>query len=413
LPWDDSGEYVRSGHKAPGNYDTCRTIDIDREQGIKATYCRLKDKDSWEIQSYLFSKEKGWTVEKAKEWFGRHQASALRLRFFASLQDTYEEDGRHYATFYLMDTSVNCNNWRVTDEALAQALPNLKEKPLSAIPGYRVDHVSQPLDVGNFVKADKPDSYAIGTAEITDPIAWEKIKAREWGPVSVELLANQIFCSVCGRDIKAEPCEHVQSREGHEVIPDFQFERVAFVSEPAYPMAGLLYAAGKGSLSPRGDEPKGAHNPEFKGGKERLSEDQRIAKLETELQAVTAEKDKINTELGQVKQANKDLKDEVDKVKAERHLEKVKEVVDLRMQAGLATDSNAETERIKALDDPTLMIMKADVKAFIVEKERMAKVTGPKTKYSAETGDELTRQTEDTRERFFGHKKSLLDGGAS
>ena len=413
MPWDESADYVRSGHKDPDLYETCRTIDVDKGEGVKAAYCRLKGADRWEIQSYLFAKDKGWTVEKAKEWFSRHQASALKLKFFASLQDVYEEDGRHYATFYLMDDSVNLNNWRVTDEALERALPGLRGRPLSAKPGYRVDHVSHPLDVGTFVKVDKPDGYAIGVAEITDPAAWEKIKTREWGPVSVELLANHVFCSKCGQDITSEPCEHVQSGEAHEVIPEFSFDRFAFVSDPAYPMAGLLYAASRDSLSPRGDEPKGAHNPEFKGGKERLSEDQRIAELQTKLNAVTAEKDQLKTELNQVKTNNEKMDAEIKSLKEARHQEKVSEVVDLRLKAGLASDRKVESDRLKPLDDVTLEIMKADMSAFIAEKERMAKVAGPKAKYSAEAGDELSKQTEDTRERFFGHKKSFLDGGAS
>lgn len=346
------------------------------------------------------------------------------MRFFASLQDVYEENGRHYATFYLMDTGVNRNNWRVTDEALEKALPSLIGKPLSAKPEYRVDHVSHPLDVGSWVKVDKPDGYAIGTAEITDPTAWEKIRAKEWGPVSVELQARKVTCSKCGQDITTEPCEHVQSREAHEVISEYSFDRFAFVSDPAYPLAGLLYAAGN-SQSPRGDEPKGALNPELKGGKERLPEDNEIAELKRQLTAVTAERDQFKqkfddanqkiAEKDELDKKVKDLQAELKQVKDERHLEKVKEVVNLRMQTGLATDANAETEKIKALDDPTLEIMKADVKAFVAEKERIVKLAGPKAKFQASNTDDLTKQVEDQREVLFGHRKSLFEkeGGAS
>lgn len=69
MPWEDpeDGDYIRSGHKDPG--DTCRTIDIDKEAGIKAIYCKYAD--GWAIQSYLFDKRDphNWTMSKAKKWF--------------------------------------------------------------------------------------------------------------------------------------------------------------------------------------------------------------------------------------------------------------------------------------------------------------------------------------------------------
>jgi len=70
-PWEETEEYIRSGHKESS--DTCRTIDISEEEGIKAVYCKYGDE--WEIQSYLFSRAKGWTVEKAKAWFEEHKGS--------------------------------------------------------------------------------------------------------------------------------------------------------------------------------------------------------------------------------------------------------------------------------------------------------------------------------------------------
>jgi hypothetical protein len=71
-PWEETEQYIRSGHKEPS--DTCRTIDIGEERGIKAIYCKYGDK--WDIQSYLFAKAKDWTVEKAKAWFTEHKSSA-------------------------------------------------------------------------------------------------------------------------------------------------------------------------------------------------------------------------------------------------------------------------------------------------------------------------------------------------
>ena len=85
--------------------------------------------------------------------------------------------------------------------------------------------------------------------------------------------------------------------------------------------------------------------------------------------------------------------------------------MELRLQAGLATDRNAEVEKLKELDDKTLGIMKGDVGAFIAEKERITRVAGPKAKFTAATQDEVQLKIEETRERFFGHRNSPPKGG--
>jgi len=68
-PWEETEENIRSGHKEPS--EQCRTIEISEGEGIKAIYCKYGEK--WDIQSYLFSKAKGWTMEKAKSWFTSHK----------------------------------------------------------------------------------------------------------------------------------------------------------------------------------------------------------------------------------------------------------------------------------------------------------------------------------------------------
>ena len=49
------------------------TIDISKEEGIKALYCG-KEK---EIATYLFLKEKGWTMAKARAWVKEHAKKYL------------------------------------------------------------------------------------------------------------------------------------------------------------------------------------------------------------------------------------------------------------------------------------------------------------------------------------------------
>ena len=79
MPWEDGQDYVRSGHRSPDDFekDSFRTITIDAEKGIKAVIGKPKGKDTTEVQSYLFAKDKDWTVDKAKAWFEKHKSEAL------------------------------------------------------------------------------------------------------------------------------------------------------------------------------------------------------------------------------------------------------------------------------------------------------------------------------------------------
>jgi hypothetical protein len=82
VPWEETDDYVRSGHVNPDNYDkdSMRTIDIDAGKGIKAVigcpkghFKNGKCEVGTQVQSYLFAKDKGWTVPKAKEWFEKSE----------------------------------------------------------------------------------------------------------------------------------------------------------------------------------------------------------------------------------------------------------------------------------------------------------------------------------------------------
>lgn len=50
-----------------------RTIVLNEEQGISALYGRPMDSDKWEVKTYLFDVNKGWTLEKAQKWVANHQ----------------------------------------------------------------------------------------------------------------------------------------------------------------------------------------------------------------------------------------------------------------------------------------------------------------------------------------------------
>ena len=77
MPWENTEKFIRSGHRSVEDFQagTLKTITIDEKEGIQAIVGKPKGKLTMEVQSYLFSKDKGWTVEKAKEWFEKHNAA--------------------------------------------------------------------------------------------------------------------------------------------------------------------------------------------------------------------------------------------------------------------------------------------------------------------------------------------------
>jgi hypothetical protein len=66
------------GHRDAEEFqkDTLKTITLNEKEGIKAVVGKPKGKHTMEVQSYLFEKDKGWTVEKAKAWFEKHHNPA-------------------------------------------------------------------------------------------------------------------------------------------------------------------------------------------------------------------------------------------------------------------------------------------------------------------------------------------------
>jgi len=78
LPWEQTEEFIRSGHKDINDFqsDSLRTIWISEKEGIKAVIGKKKGSQTTEVVSYLFIKEKGWTLEKAKKWFEEHENRA-------------------------------------------------------------------------------------------------------------------------------------------------------------------------------------------------------------------------------------------------------------------------------------------------------------------------------------------------
>jgi hypothetical protein len=78
MPWEETEEYIRSGHRSSDEFEkgSMRTIVISQEKGIKAIVGCPKGhfhdercEQGMNVLSFLFAKENGWTMSKAKKWF--------------------------------------------------------------------------------------------------------------------------------------------------------------------------------------------------------------------------------------------------------------------------------------------------------------------------------------------------------
>lgn len=78
---EETEEYIHIPVKDAGQFqgDSFRTINIDKEQGIKAVIGKLTGETKTTVQKYMFDKSKGWTMAKAKKWVKDHEKSIILI----------------------------------------------------------------------------------------------------------------------------------------------------------------------------------------------------------------------------------------------------------------------------------------------------------------------------------------------
>jgi hypothetical protein len=179
MPWEQSADYIRSGHRDQDEFEphSFRTVWISREEGIKAVVGKPKGKHSMEVVSFLFDVKKGWTVDKAKEWFEKHK------------QDSRFSPGREHFCFItpilekvvgkplrIRGIALSAGMSRNFNIYLEEELQKFATKLVGA-PVY-LEHVSALNAVGKVTNAAwSPSSKTIFyEAEIHDDETQEKIK---------------------------------------------------------------------------------------------------------------------------------------------------------------------------------------------------------------------------------------------
>jgi len=175
--WEETEEFIRSGHRSPDDFqpDSLRTITISEEEGIKAVIGKPKGQDTTEVQSYLFAKDKGWTIEKAKAWFEQHsQAKEHHVCFIAPFSVTKESLAeKPLKTKGIAMTAGMSRNFNIYTEDELQAFA----KKLIGSPVY-LEHVSATNAIGKVTKTEwNPESKVLFyEAEIHDEETAEKIR---------------------------------------------------------------------------------------------------------------------------------------------------------------------------------------------------------------------------------------------
>jgi phage I-like protein len=99
MPVDVTEEYIRIRQKDPGSFKKGAMKDgsdfnimtLDTAKGIRAIIGILKGKNTTEVQSYLFRRDKGWNATKAQAWVDKHKGGH-RSKEWQARASGYEGD---------------------------------------------------------------------------------------------------------------------------------------------------------------------------------------------------------------------------------------------------------------------------------------------------------------------------------
>jgi len=175
LPWEQTEEFIRSGHGDVKDFqsDSLRTIWISEEEGIKAVIGKKKDSETTEVISYIFMKEKGWTLDKAKQWLKEHETKTDHEHLYCLtpiLEKIIEKPLKIRGIALSPGISRNLNIY--AENELQQFASKLVGSPVY------IEHVSALGAVGKVTNATwNPESKTLFyEAEIYDDETQEKIR---------------------------------------------------------------------------------------------------------------------------------------------------------------------------------------------------------------------------------------------
>ncbi len=173
MPWENTEKSITSSHRTPEEFEgILKVIPLDEKIGIQAVVGKPKGKNTVEIQSYLFSKDKGWTMDKAKEWFNQHYDPGKDV-IYAGIPFTIAEK--------IMDQPLRIRGLAMTS-GISRNLNIYTPQELEAFAGKLVDapvyieHVTAASSVGKVVKTAWDGQNLSYEAEIFDEETAAKIR---------------------------------------------------------------------------------------------------------------------------------------------------------------------------------------------------------------------------------------------
>ena len=174
MPWDQTQNIIRSGHRNPENFDpeTLKTITLNEQEGIQAITAKPWKKQTTEIVSYLFSKEKNWTTEKAQQWFNNHEKKAKESFSWTGTIKNIPQTGNLIRGKALHPIrTIHPQEWPQIREYLKEEL----QKSAHTLAGTHLilDH-NKPID-GRVLGAEYEDGAIEYIAQLDDPTIAKQI----------------------------------------------------------------------------------------------------------------------------------------------------------------------------------------------------------------------------------------------
>lgn len=146
---------------------------------------------------------------------------------------SFEDSGKYFIKFFLLDATLNLNSWGVTESSLLANLDTFLGKPFVITPNFGHPEaasgdelliIQNNYKVGTILEVglDKHEKKAFGVAEITDPAAIELLRNGKVNFVSPSIVFN-------GMDVQDQ-------WDGTTIVNKFEGAHVAGVKDPAYGM---------------------------------------------------------------------------------------------------------------------------------------------------------------------------------
>lgn len=174
MSWENTEEHIQYGQRASEEFqqDTLKTLTLNDREGIQVTLGKPKEKQTMEVQGYLFSKKNGWTVETAKKWLTNNPSPTkqhvVTVLPFAIAEKIVDKPLKIQGLAMTIGMSRNLNIYTPKElESFAGKLVNA--------PVY-LEHVTAQDAVGKVTKTQWDGQNLLYEAEIFDEETAAKIR---------------------------------------------------------------------------------------------------------------------------------------------------------------------------------------------------------------------------------------------